>query len=567
MYRLMVVDDEVVIATQLEELLSSKGYEVIGIGSSGEEAVKMAKRLRPDLILMDIVMPGELDGIAAARKIKKELNIPIIFITAYGNKELIHKAKYIEPFGYILKPFQEEQITATIDIALYKREMEERLRKSEDKYRTLMESIRDGVCTLDTQGRITFVNNVILEKSGQKREWFLGKNYLDVIRVKDRNRAKKIFEATIRGEKGPVFEVSYLTHSRDERWVEVNTTPILDGDRVVGLLGVSRDITERKRAEEALQRAHDELEQRVKERTAELLKANEQLKLEIEERKQVEKALRESEEKYRILVETMNEGVSVRDENDFILYVNDKLCEVTGYSKDELIGSRTVDFVDEAYRKTMDEQMVRQRKGERGSCEMVWIRKDGSKMHTIMSAQPIFDARNNFMGGFAVITDITELKKTEHALREREKELEIKTRNLEEVNTALKVLLNKRDEDKTEVEEKVLFNVKELVIPYLEKLKNTGLNATQKAFTDILETNLNDIISPFSRRMSSRYLNLTPTEIHIANLIKQGKRTKEIAALMNVSRRTIESHRENIRVKLGLKNKKANLRTHLLSIQ
>ena len=152
-------------------------------------------------------------------------------------------------------------------------------------------------------------------------------------------------------------------------------------------------------------------------------------------------------------------------------------------------------------------------------------------------------------------------------MRERENELVNKTRNLEDVNTALKVLLKKREEDKTELEEKVLLNVKELVEPYLEKLKNSELNEKQKIYADIVELNINDIISPFLGKLSSKYLKLTPSEIQISNLVRQGRRTKEIADLLHLSTRTIKFHRENIRKKLDITNTKSNLRSHLLSLQ
>jgi len=131
----------------------------------------------------------------------------------------------------------------------------------------------------------------------------------------------------------------------------------------------------------------------------------------------------------------------------------------------------------------------------------------------------------------------------------------------------LRVLLKRREQDKTELEEKVLFNTKELVMPYVEKLKRSGLDERQKAFVSILESNLNDIVSPFSSRLSSQYLNFTPAEMQVANLVRYGKTTKEIAEFLNVSTQTIESHRKNIRRKMGLKSKRANLRTHLISIK
>ena len=152
-------------------------------------------------------------------------------------------------------------------------------------------------------------------------------------------------------------------------------------------------------------------------------------------------------------------------------------------------------------------------------------------------------------------------------LRAVNEELEVKTINLEEANVALKILLKKRDADKLEFEEKILMNTKDLIMPYIEKLSRSGLNERQNVFVRIIESNLNDIISPFSLKLSSKYLNLTPAEIQVANLVKQGKTTKEIANLLNVSYRTICFHRQNIRKKLGLQNQKANLRSHLMALQ
>ena len=162
--------------------------------------------------------------------------------------------------------------------------------------------------------------------------------------------------------------------------------------------------------------------------------------------------------------------------------------------------------------------------------------------------------------------EAVEHKRAREALREREVELEIKSKSLEEMNTALRVLLERRDEDSRELEKKVVINVKELVVPFLERVKNTHLDPGQMACIRVLESNLNNIISPFTRALSAKYLELTPTEIHIANLIREGTRNKVIAKLMNLSIRTIEFHRENIRKKFDIKNRKTNLRTHLLSL-
>jgi DNA-binding CsgD family transcriptional regulator/putative methionine-R-sulfoxide reductase with GAF domain len=165
------------------------------------------------------------------------------------------------------------------------------------------------------------------------------------------------------------------------------------------------------------------------------------------------------------------------------------------------------------------------------------------------------------------LSGIISLRKTRQKLRKRGRELEIKSRELEEMNTALRVLLKQREDDKRELEEKVLLNVKEFVQPFLQKLNDSGLNERQQSYLNIVEAHIKDIISPFLRKLSSKYLNLTASEMQVANLVMDGKRTKEIALLLNLSEKTIEVHRKNIRKKLGIKNKKANLRTHLLSFQ
>jgi len=159
-----------------------------------------------------------------------------------------------------------------------------------------------------------------------------------------------------------------------------------------------------------------------------------------------------------------------------------------------------------------------------------------------------------------------EKKVAEEALKRREMELEATTKSLEELNSALKVLLKHREDDKNEVGVKVIANVKELVLPYVGKLKATPLNETQTILVDIIDMHLSEITSPFLMKLTSTYLGFTPKEIQVASLIRDAKKTKEIAAIMNVSKSAIDLHRNHIRNKLGLNNKKVNLRSYLSSL-
>ena len=162
--------------------------------------------------------------------------------------------------------------------------------------------------------------------------------------------------------------------------------------------------------------------------------------------------------------------------------------------------------------------------------------------------------------------NITALKLAQEALKVREQELELKTQHLEEVNTALKVLLQQREQDKAELESKVLKNINMLISPYVAKLKNKNLKSGERALIDIIDSNLQDIVSPLLQRLVNAKIILTPQEIQVAALVKEGKSSKEIADILTVSETTVSFHRKNLRKKLGLDNSRKNLRAHLLSM-
>ncbi|MEA3232992.1 MAG: helix-turn-helix transcriptional regulator [Thermodesulfobacteriota bacterium] len=156
--------------------------------------------------------------------------------------------------------------------------------------------------------------------------------------------------------------------------------------------------------------------------------------------------------------------------------------------------------------------------------------------------------------------------KLKRRMEDRTRDLENENRHLKEMNTALKILMEKHKNDNFSIEKKVIANVEQLIKPYLDKLAHSGLNDRQKVYLKILTTNLNEIVLPFAWTLSTRRNNLTPTEMQVANLVRQGRTTPKIAELLSLSDRTIQAHRRNIRAKFNLTKKKTNLRSYLLSI-
>ena len=297
--------------------------------------------------------------------------------------------------------------------------------------------------------------------------------------------------------------------------------------------------------------------------------------LDVTDRKQSERSLRKSEQKYRLLVESTPDWVWICDEEGRQTFSNNSVKRILGYEVQEVLGASAFNLMHPEDRKPIQkwfQSAKNQKRGWKGSV-IRWQHKDKSIRFLETIAEPIVDAKGNLTGFTGIDRDVTVRKQSEKTLqkahdelKERTIDLEIKRKGLEELNTAMRVLLKKRDADKTNIEKYVLANVKQLIEPYFEKIKKTKLNAQQGALLRIVESNLNEIISPFMEEVSLKHFNLTSTEIQIAKQIRYGDTTKKIAQFMNVSPRTVETHRKNIRRKIGLEGKKANLRTYLLSI-
>ncbi len=295
---------------------------------------------------------------------------------------------------------------------------------------------------------------------------------------------------------------------------------------------------------------------------------------------QKETSAYESEEKFKTIFENANDVIIYVNMEGIIIDINKRLEEVFGYKRKEVIGKSIAEFnilcsrdaqsSIKSLESLASEMPPPMQLNALSIQEFETYHKDGTPIFIEVNPRLVQKNRKK-IGVLNILRDVTQRKQAEKELRELHEDLENKvkerTESLKEANTTLRVLLKKMDADKIELEEKILLNIKELIAPTIDRLTTSGLNEIQKAHVNLLESNLRDIISPLTQKLTSRHLNLTHQEVQVASLIKHGKTTKEIANTLNLSSRTIDFHRAKIRKKIGINNKKIGLRAALLSFQ
>ena len=286
----------------------------------------------------------------------------------------------------------------------------------------------------------------------------------------------------------------------------------------------------------------------------------------INKRKKAEEELIESENKFRTIVETAPSMLLITDIEGKNTYVSPNCEEITGYSQKELL-NKVIWWVHEDDTSKAKEIFDRSFREKTGGINYEYkaVKKNGDIWYASTSWAPVINDDGNFCGHVVETLDITERKRAEEHLMKTKEELENKSKNLEETNIALKVLLEHQDKDKKNTEKNILENIKTLVLPYIEKLKYSLFHENQNTLLKIIETNLTEIIKPFATKLTNKVISLSPTEVLVAKMVKEGRTGKEIAEIMQISDNTVKEHRSQIRRKLGIKRKKVNLRTYLQS--
>ncbi|MGD9971574.1 MAG: response regulator [Desulfatirhabdiaceae bacterium] len=254
MAKILIADDEAITGMHLEEVLTGLGYDVVGVASSGVEAMQMASVCRPDLAILDIMMPGELNGIETCRRMKADLEIPAVFLTAHSEIKIIEEAETADPYGYIIKPFHNTEIRIAVDCALRRCHAEKRLKENETRLNDILQSMSEIVWEIDANGVLNYISGRVKNILGYDADEMIGKSPFDVMPLDEAERMNAYLKSKA-ASKAPMVNLETWGLTRDGRQIRMltNAVPVLSREgTLVGYRGVNRDITWQKTAAGAL---------------------------------------------------------------------------------------------------------------------------------------------------------------------------------------------------------------------------------------------------------------------------------------------------------------------------
>ena len=384
--KILIVEDEQIAARDIKQNLSNLGYTVVGIAATGKKALQCTEETQPDLVLMDIVLKGKMDGIETAEQIRKLHDIPIVYLTAHADERTLNKAKITVPFGYILKPVDERELQSTIEMAVYRHEMEKRLKERESWFSTTLRSIGDGVVATDEKDCITFMNSMAEELTGWSQKDALGKSVNEVFHLISKN-SKEAIDSEIKN-------TMHVMESRDlknytillsgnsrEIPIEHTVSPIKD-DRglTIGSVVVFRDITERLSAENTS--------------------------------RFTEEALRESEERYRSLFEESRDAIYITTRKGNFVIANQSAMDLFGFKKEEMIRLNISELYADAEEWKQFKRDIEQ-KGSVRDYEVKFRNKNDEELNCLLTSSLRRTKNGKILGYQGIIRNITERKRAE----------------------------------------------------------------------------------------------------------------------------------------------------------
>jgi PAS domain S-box-containing protein len=382
--KILVVEDESITAKDIQYRLKDVGYDAPAIAASGEGAIKKAEEIKPDLVLMDIVLNGDMDGIEAAGQIRDRFDIPVVYLTAYMDEERLEKTKVTEPYGYLIKPFEDKELRPVIEMALQRHKLEIALRNAEEDWRNSFNSLDDVMLIIDRDYTIENINEKGLKLLGKSKEEVIGKRCYQVISGADSPIEECPCMKSMETKK--VESLDWYDR-RFGKYFSIKSSPIFDEKgKILKFIELMREITERKRAEDALH---------------------------------------ESEEMSRVLLNASFDSVLLLDTDGTILALNESAARRIGMSADKLIGLCCFDLfpTDIAKRrKAYNDKVIRS-----GKPINFKDQQGGILFNTVI--YPVFDTEEKVTRLAVFVHDITEQVLSEEQIKASLMEKEVLIRD------------------------------------------------------------------------------------------------------------------------------------------
>jgi len=417
-----------------------------------------------------------------------------------------------------------------------RRRIEAQLKASEERFRDIAENSLEWIWEIDSTGRFTYSSPVVESVLGYEPNEVVGKFFYDFFHPDEKEPLRKNAFKTISKNK-PLRKFINRNVRKDGRLVVLLTSgvPLFDSKgSLIGYRGADTDITDQYNAEESLRKSQEHLQSLMKSATGFTI--------------------------YRLVYDPTSPHslrvVFISPSFEDILGIPEPLKFETWFDS---VHPDDIDRLNLANQQSFEtlrfDQIYRTYHPEKE--EWRWI-------HAIATGGTRADGWNQYVNG--IMIDITEKQQAFERLKAHELQLETKTEELGQMNAALNVLLKKRDRDKLELEQSIMLNIKEMVTPFIKKLRESKLGLDQQTLLGFVQSNLNEVTSKLTMKLSIPQLGLSPAEIKVANYVKQGKNSKEIALLLGLSHKTIKNQRIAVRNKLGITGKKINLRSYLLAL-
>lgn len=393
--RILIVEDEGIIALRFQHLLRNLGYEVTAMVATGEEALQSVVDDLPDLVLMDIHLAGALDGIETAVRIRARYDVPIVYLSAYVEQMDLDEVRHTQPYGLLSKPVRDREFAFTVERALYKHQMETRLRESEERYRLLFETAGIGIGYFTPAGKLLFFNKTAAQNMGGRPEDFEGQTIFDLFGEEAGAFYMDRIRAAVQSEEGQEYE-DYVSLPSGDRWFLSNYTVVKDAsDHVAGVQIISHNITERKQAE---------------------------------------RALKESRTSLQALINNTGDLISARDRAFRLTRYNQAFADFLPKVVDAEAapGLRTIDYLPDEARHYW-ETIIAQVLGGQHYREVFNYEIDGAMRYYDLAFNPIKDEQGEVVGVAEFTHDVTEYKRIEQTLRRYAERLQI----LREIDVAI----------------------------------------------------------------------------------------------------------------------------------